>query len=161
MQLSPYTLLALGLALVQTSSAVPAPAGALSKRTVDNLPPSDQFVACPGYRYSRAQVEKAIQQGINLTPTNAPQPGMSTLSHHVIRLLTNLVSQAATLTHLATTASYLSPRHAMERSCMSSPSCTGTPSTVVAIPAPTGLSFISTRLTQTRTRRRMARIVEL
>lgn len=77
MQLSLSTLLALGLALLQTSSAVPAPAGALNKRTVDNLPPSDQFVACPGYRYSRAQVEKAIQQGINLTPTNAPQPGTS------------------------------------------------------------------------------------
>ncbi|KAE8395754.1 hypothetical protein BDV23DRAFT_178328 [Aspergillus alliaceus] len=48
-----FSLLTLGLALVQISSAAPAPAGALSKRTVENLP--------PGYRYSRAQVENAIQ----------------------------------------------------------------------------------------------------
>ncbi|GIJ84577.1 hypothetical protein Asppvi_003424 [Aspergillus pseudoviridinutans] len=77
MQLSPFTLLTLGLALMQTTSAAPAPAIAdsLSKRTVDNLPPSDQFIECPGYRYSRAQVEKAIQRGINTTPTNEPQPG--------------------------------------------------------------------------------------
>lgn len=76
MQLSLFTFLALGFALVETSSAAPAPASALSKRVVDNLPPSDQFITCPGYRYSRAQVEKAIQQGINTTPTTAPQPGM-------------------------------------------------------------------------------------
>ena len=76
---STTTFLTLGLALVHTSFAIPAPLSTLSKRTVDNLPPSDQFVACPGYRYSRAQVEKAIQQGINLTPTNAPQPGMSAI----------------------------------------------------------------------------------
>ncbi|KAF7131349.1 hypothetical protein CNMCM5793_004463 [Aspergillus hiratsukae] len=75
MQLSPFTLLALGLALVQTSSAAPAPVNALSKRTVDNLPPSDQFIVCPGYRYSRAQVEAAIQRGIITTPTTEPQPG--------------------------------------------------------------------------------------
>lgn len=76
MQLSPFTLLTLGLALVQTSSAAPRSAGALSKRTVDNLPPGDQFIECPGYRYSRAQVENAIQRGINTTPMNAPQPGL-------------------------------------------------------------------------------------
>ena len=84
-QLSPSTLLALGLALVQTSSAAPAPVSALSKRTVDNLPPSDQFVACPSYRYSRPQVEKAIQQGITTTPTTEPQPGMSSFSRHAVR----------------------------------------------------------------------------
>jgi hypothetical protein len=77
MHFSPSTiLLPLGLALVHTSFANPAPAGMLSKRTVDNLPPSDQFIACPGYRYSREQVEKAIQQAIYNTPTTAPQPGM-------------------------------------------------------------------------------------
>ena len=44
MHFSPSTiLLPLGLALVHTSFANPAPAGMLSKRTVDNLPPSDQF----------------------------------------------------------------------------------------------------------------------
>ncbi|KAF2680938.1 Ribonuclease/ribotoxin [Lentithecium fluviatile CBS 122367] len=75
MRLTPSILLAFGSALLQTSSALPATAGILSKRTVDNLPPSDQFVACPGYRYSREQVEKAIQQGIITTPTNEPQPG--------------------------------------------------------------------------------------
>ncbi|KAJ5300144.1 hypothetical protein N7508_007436 [Penicillium antarcticum] len=75
MQLSLSTFLTLGLALVQTSSAAPAPVSALSKRTVDNLPPSDQFITCPGYRYSRAQVETAIQRGITNTPTNGPQPG--------------------------------------------------------------------------------------
>ncbi|KAB8239186.1 uncharacterized protein BDW43DRAFT_306070 [Aspergillus alliaceus] len=57
-----FSLLTLGLALVQISSAAPAPAGALSKRTVENLPPGDQFIECPGYRYSRAQVENAIQR---------------------------------------------------------------------------------------------------
>jgi hypothetical protein len=76
MQLPPFTILTLGLALVQTSSAAPAPAGALSKRTVDNLPPGDQFIECPGYRYGCAQVENAIQRGINTTPTNGPQPGL-------------------------------------------------------------------------------------
>ncbi|CAN9255420.1 unnamed protein product [Alternaria alternata] len=76
MHFSPSTiLLPLGLALVHTSFANPVPAGMLSKRTVDNLPPSDQFIACPGYRYSREQVEKAIQQAIYNTPTTAPQPG--------------------------------------------------------------------------------------
>ncbi|KAF5866441.1 hypothetical protein ETB97_011993 [Aspergillus alliaceus] len=57
-----FSLLTLGLALVQISSAAPAPAGALSKRTVENLPRGDQFIECPGYRYSRAQVENAIQR---------------------------------------------------------------------------------------------------
>ena len=76
MQLSPFTLLSLALALMQTSSAAPAPANALSKRTVNNLPPSDQFISCPGYRYSAAQVEKAIQRGITTTPTEQPQPGL-------------------------------------------------------------------------------------
>lgn len=89
MQLSPLTM-TLGLALVQTTSAVPAPVGALSRRTVDNLPPSDQFVACPGYRYSRHQVEMAIRRGIFNTPTLEPQPGMSTLYCIAIPPRTNL-----------------------------------------------------------------------
>jgi hypothetical protein len=72
--------LALGFALLQTISAIPAPitpAHTLFKRTVDDLPPSDQFIVCPGYRYSRPQVENAIQRGIILTPTTEPQPGTS------------------------------------------------------------------------------------
>ena len=78
MHSSTSTLLALGLALLQTTSALPAPitpVNTLVGRTVDDLPPSDQFIACPDYRYSRPQVESAIQQGIILTPTNQPQPG--------------------------------------------------------------------------------------
>jgi len=81
MQLS-FPLLALVLAVAQTHAAPTTPTPGfsyVSKRTVDNLPPSDQFVACPSYRYSREQVEKAIQQGIITTPTNEPQPGMLVL----------------------------------------------------------------------------------
>ncbi|KAI1762465.1 Ribonuclease/ribotoxin [Hypoxylon sp. FL1150] len=73
MQLSSPVLLNLCLAL-PVSSAVPAPVVARSKQVVDNLPPSDQFVTCPGYRYSRPQVESAIQQGIINMPTSQPQP---------------------------------------------------------------------------------------
>lgn len=75
MQLTSSTLLAIGLALVHTSLAAPSREVGLSKRTVYNLPPSDQFVTCPKYLYSRPQVEKAIQRGIILTPVNEPQPG--------------------------------------------------------------------------------------
>jgi hypothetical protein len=89
MQLWLSTFLSLGLALVQTSSAAPAPVSALSKRIVDNLPPSDQFITCPGYRYSRPQVEAAVQRGITNTPTNEPQPGMYPPTRHVIPFTTN------------------------------------------------------------------------
>ncbi|KAK5657400.1 hypothetical protein OQA88_2970 [Cercophora sp. LCS_1] len=79
MQLS--ALLALGLAVVQTHAVptTPAPGSSpLNKRTVDNLFESDELIICPDpskWAYSRPQVEAAIQQGINLTPTNEPQPG--------------------------------------------------------------------------------------
>ncbi|KAI6084070.1 Ribonuclease/ribotoxin [Hypoxylon rubiginosum] len=75
MQLSPSILLTSGLALMQMSSAAPAPIDALSKRTVYNLPPSTQFVTCPSYLYSSLQVNRAIQRGIILTPKEQPQPG--------------------------------------------------------------------------------------
>ncbi|KAK5658310.1 hypothetical protein OQA88_2286 [Cercophora sp. LCS_1] len=77
MQLS-SSFLALVLAITQTYAVPTAPVPGfshVSKRAADNLPPSDQSVACPGYRYSRQQVEKAIQRGIILTPTSEPQPG--------------------------------------------------------------------------------------
>src|SRR6478735_2610915 len=75
MHLFSSVILPLGLVYMRMCIAAPAHAKTLRRRDVDNLPPSDQFVVCPGYRYSRAQVEAAIQQGINTTPTNAPQPG--------------------------------------------------------------------------------------
>jgi len=86
MQLSYGKLLALGLALLQTSIAAPSSLEetALAKRTVDYLPPGDTFINCPTgdkpphdtYRYSRAQIEKAIQAGTNLTPFKPDRPGM-------------------------------------------------------------------------------------
>ncbi|KAK0719218.1 Ribonuclease/ribotoxin [Lasiosphaeris hirsuta] len=69
MQPPTFSLVALGLALAQIATAAPAPAAlALSVRTVTNLPPSDQFITCPKYLYSRPQAEKAIQKGIDMAP---------------------------------------------------------------------------------------------
>ncbi|KAK0614657.1 Ribonuclease/ribotoxin [Immersiella caudata] len=76
MQLS-VSLLAFGLAVVQVYAvpSTPPPESSLMKRAVDNLPPSDQFIVCPDYFYSRQLVEEAIQHAIITTPTNQPQPG--------------------------------------------------------------------------------------
>lgn len=92
MQLSPSTLLTRGLALVQTTSAVPAPTGALSKRIVGNLSPGDMFIACPAYLYSPWLAEEAIQEGINTTPIDKPQPGISTSSRRTIPFPANLAA---------------------------------------------------------------------
>jgi hypothetical protein len=89
MQIPSPSVLSLVFALLHTHSAHALPSGNLNKRTVDNLPPSDQFVSCPSYRYSREQVKQAIQQGINTTPTNAPQPGMPDWQQPVDYVLLN------------------------------------------------------------------------
>jgi hypothetical protein len=82
MQLLRSILLALGLTLVPTSVAMPAVSpnnthAVLSKRLVDNLPPSDMFINCNsygGYLYATPQVMDAIQKGIDLTSITEP-PG--------------------------------------------------------------------------------------
>ncbi|GAB1317151.1 ribonuclease T1 [Madurella fahalii] len=75
MYLLPVARLAISLVLVELSLAIFAPAGALGKREDFNLPPSDQFIACPGYRYSRPQAESAIQAAIDTTADVAKKIG--------------------------------------------------------------------------------------
>jgi hypothetical protein len=71
MLFSPSTLVALGLALSQTVSGLPAPGTTINKREVFNLPPSDMFVDCgTGYKWARPEIEAAVQLGIN-SPNNA------------------------------------------------------------------------------------------
>lgn len=76
MQFTVSTLLALGLALTQTSFAAPSAPVTLNPREVFNLPPGDQFIACPDYEYSAGQVAEAIQEGIRLM-----QAGQQLVSH--------------------------------------------------------------------------------
>jgi hypothetical protein len=60
------TIVALGLALSQTASGLPAPGTTMNKREVFNLPPSDMFVDCgTGYKWAKPEIEAAVQRGIN------------------------------------------------------------------------------------------------
>jgi hypothetical protein len=59
-------LMALGLALSQTVSGLPAPGTTVNKREVFNLPASDMFVDCgTNYKWARPEIEAAVQHGID------------------------------------------------------------------------------------------------
>jgi hypothetical protein len=59
--------MALGLALSQTVSGLPAPGTVVNKREVFNLPVSDMFIDCgTGYKWARPEIEAAVQRGIDL-----------------------------------------------------------------------------------------------
>jgi hypothetical protein len=88
MQLPHSILLGLSLTVVPTSVAMPAVShnnthAVLSKRMVDNLPPSDMFIDCDsysGYLYSAPQAMDAIQKGIDLTSIGGPPGRAASLS---------------------------------------------------------------------------------
>ncbi|KEY68189.1 hypothetical protein S7711_11352 [Stachybotrys chartarum IBT 7711] len=75
--LSP-TLFALVLALVQTSYAAPSSRGFVSKRTVYNLPASDEFIICGSRFYALPEIEAAVQEGINRARDTALRIRIST-----------------------------------------------------------------------------------
>jgi hypothetical protein len=58
--------MALGLALSQTVSGLPAPGTVVNKREVFNLLVSDMFIDCgTGYKWVRPEIEAAVQRGID------------------------------------------------------------------------------------------------
>jgi hypothetical protein len=163
MQLLRSILLAWGLTLVPSSVAMAAVSpnnthAVLSKRLVDNLPPSDMFIDCNsygGYLYAAPQVMDAIQKGIGLTeppgrlispiPSAIPRPVDPTIHGYVF---TNLL-QAASRMFSAITGGCPSPTFARARRSGSSRCWPTASCTTAKTLDQTALSFLYTPTTHT------------